>query len=135
MKKKIVARKRKRPERWSHQDSMELRRLYGSTPNPELCRIFGRSIGDIEHRATELALRKSKAAFKGTMRMPRWKPDQVAYLRTHYRDTDNLTLALELGRSVKSVVSKAHHIGLRKSSERLAEMGRENVAYRHNGEP
>jgi hypothetical protein len=32
---------------------------------------------------------------------------------------------------VKSVVSKAHHLGLKKSSERLRSMGRENVSLRY----
>ena len=39
--------------------------------------------------------------------------------------------ARRLGRSVKSVVSKAHHLGLRKNPERLVEMGRENVGLRY----
>jgi hypothetical protein len=133
MNRKVVARRKKTPARWSHEDSMELRRLYGSETNENLARRFGRSVGDIEHRATELALRKNKAAFKGTTRMPRWTSEQVSHLRDHYADTPNLTLALELGRSVKSVVSKAHHLGLHKSEARLASMGRENVAFRHNG--
>jgi hypothetical protein len=32
---------------------------------------------------------------------------------------------------VKSVVSKAHHLGLKKSDDRLREMGRANVSVRY----
>jgi hypothetical protein len=32
---------------------------------------------------------------------------------------------------VKSVVSKAHNLGLKKEAERLREMGRENVSLRY----
>jgi hypothetical protein len=34
---------------------------------------------------------------------------------------------------VKSVVSKAHHLRLEKSPERLGKMGQENVAARYSG--
>jgi len=40
-------------------------------------------------------------------------------------------LARRLGRSVKSVVSKAHNLGMKKSDDRLREMGRENVSVRY----
>ena len=46
----------------------------------------------------------------------------------------NLELARTLGRSVKSVVSKAHNLGLKKDRERLRQMGRENVRLRYDGE-
>ena len=40
-------------------------------------------------------------------------------------------MAQLLGRSVKSVVSKAHDLGLKKSEKRLETMGRENVELRY----
>ena len=46
-------------------------------------------------------------------------------MRREYPVLSNLDLARMLGRSVKSVVSKAHHLGLKKSSERLRDMGKE----------
>jgi hypothetical protein len=48
-----------------------------------------------------------------------------------YPKTANLDLAQKLNRSVKSVVSKAHNLGLKKEIERLREMGRENVGMRY----
>jgi hypothetical protein len=63
--------------------------------------------------------------------MPRWRNDELELLRRDYPVQSNLELARRLGRSVKSVVSKAHHLGLKKSSERLRSMGRENVSLRY----
>jgi DNA-binding NarL/FixJ family response regulator len=65
--------------------------------------------------------------------MPRWNASELEVLRALYPTRSNLEIALELQRSVKSVVSKAHHLGLKKEIERLREMGRENVRLRYNG--
>lgn len=64
-------------------------------------------------------------------RMPRWRAEELDVLREDYPNQSNVDLARRLGRSVKSVVSKAHHLGLSKSSDRLREMGRENVSARY----
>ena len=68
--------------------------------------------------------------------MPRWRPEDVEQLRAMYPDTPNLDIAKALDRTLKSVVSKAHDLGLKKSPDRLRDMGRENVAlrYRRDGE-
>ena len=63
--------------------------------------------------------------------MPRWKAEELAILRQDYAVESNLEIARRLGRSVKSVVSKAHHLALKKSDDRLREMGRENVKVRY----
>ena len=52
-------------------------------------------------------------------------------LRRLYPEEPNLSIAQRLNRSVKSIVSKAHHLGLRKELERLQEMGRQNVSLRY----
>ena len=62
--------------------------------------------------------------------MPRWRADQLAMLRRLYPDHDNTWIAQQLARSVVSVVSKAHALGLAKSAARLAAMGRANVGTR-----
>jgi len=64
-------------------------------------------------------------------RMPRWAAPEIEQLKHWYPITANLDIALKLNRSVKSVVSKAHHLGLEKSPERLSKMGCENVARRY----
>jgi hypothetical protein len=63
--------------------------------------------------------------------MPRWDAAAIEKLRQLYPTTPNLELARVLERSVKSVVSKAHNLGLKKEAERLREMGRENVSLRY----
>ncbi len=52
-------------------------------------------------------------------------------LKDSYASQSNFEIARRLGRSVKSVNSKAHHLGLEKASERLREMGRQNVSVRY----
>jgi hypothetical protein len=63
--------------------------------------------------------------------MPRWKAQDLEVLREDYATLSNLEIARKLSRSVKSIVSKAHHLELKKSSERLRVMGRENVRARY----
>lgn len=61
---------------------------------------------------------------------PRWTEGDVSYLREHYAEASNASIAEALGRTVKSVVAKAHNLKLRKSEDRLRAMGAENVAAR-----
>ena len=63
--------------------------------------------------------------------MPRWTEEELKTLRELYPRTANLEIAATLDRSVKSVVSQAHHMGLKKEMERLREMGRQNVSLRY----
>lgn len=111
---------------------MRLRKEYPSRPNAELAEEFECDEREIERRAEELALRKNKRVFTGG-KMPRWSDEEIAYLREHYEGTASIDIALHLGRSERSIVSKAHHLGLRKGRDRLAEMGRENVGRRYRG--
>jgi hypothetical protein len=99
-------------------------------------RIFGRNIEAIRSFATGHALAKDKAFVRklsgeASTRMPRWSQAELDILREEYPTQPNLELAQKLDRSVTSVVSKAHNMGLKKSSERLREMGRENVSLRY----
>jgi hypothetical protein len=63
--------------------------------------------------------------------MPRWTEEEIAKLRDMYPGESNLHIAQVLARSVKSIVSKAHNMGLKKDPSRLREMGRENVSLRY----
>lgn len=114
----------------------EFKRIYGTRTDEDLSRIFGRPEATIRRLAEELALAKDKAfvrklAGEAATRMPRWKAEELEVLKREYPVSSNLDLAHKLGRSVKSVVSKAHHLGLKKTSERLRAMGRENVSLRY----
>ncbi len=122
--------------RWTREENSELRRLYGTRSDADLAVIFGRSTEQVERQAQKLCLAKDKAFVRrvngeGATRMPRWSEQELALLRELYPRTSNLDIAQQLGRSVKSVVSKAHHMGLKKELERLQEMGRENVRLRY----
>ena len=122
---------------WTPEDTQSLKRLYGTRFNSDLVLILGRPESDIEVKAASFCLAKDKgfrrrAGKGGTVRMPRWTPGAVEQLRELYPTTPNLEIAKELDRSVKSVVSKAHDLALKKSPDRLRSMGRENVQIRYD---
>ena len=122
---------------WTRDELHELKRLYGSHTDKELARRFGRSETSIKRMAGRLALAKDKAFLRRidperSTRMPRWTEPELERLVELYPHTPNLEIARNLQRSVKSIVSKAHHLQLRKCEDRLREMGRENVALRQD---
>lgn len=118
-------------------ERLEFKRLYGTRSDEDLAVIFGRRLDVIRDLATALCLSKDKAFVRResqgqeSTRMPRWTKSELQQLERLYPTTANLEIARLLRRSVKSVVSKAHHLGLHKDLVRLQEMGRENVAIRH----
>lgn len=121
---------------WGRDEIAEFKRIYGTRTDDDLARIFGRAIDEIRSKATSLALRKDKAFVRrlngeASTRMPRWSKEELELLRERYPSEPNLAIAQHLGRSVKSVVSKAHNLGLKKSPDRLRQMGRENVSLRY----
>jgi hypothetical protein len=118
-------------------ERIEFKRLYGTRSDEDLAIIFGRRLDVIREVAGELCLSKDKAFIRReshgreSIRMPRWTEEELEQLRLLYPTTANLEIARILRRSVKSVVSKAHHLSLHKDIVRLQEMGRQNVAIRH----
>ena len=121
---------------WSRRELGDFKRLYGTRTEEDLARIFGRPIDWITAEAQRLRLAKDKAymakiAGSGASRMPRWSPAEIEQLRELYPRLSNLEIAVQLGRSVKSIVSKAHHMELKKDKQRLQQMGRENVSLRY----
>jgi len=128
-----------REREWTSKDVQQLKRFYGTRDSKDVSVILGRPIERIEAKAEELCLAKDKGYQRrrgsGTsVRMPRWRPEEIEKLRKLYPDEDNLAIATQLNRTVKSVVSKAHDLGLKKSEGRLREMGRENVRARYEAE-
>jgi hypothetical protein len=122
--------------RWTSEETRRFKRIYGTRSNESLALIFGRSEQSIKRHAESLHLGKDKAFLgkvqgKGTTRMPRWSEQELELLGRLYPTTPNLEIAEQLDRSIKSVVSKAHYMGLRKDIERLREMGRQNVSVRY----
>ncbi len=129
---------------WCRDDVIQFKRVYGTRTNEDLALIFGRSLGEVDALALKLCLAKDKAFLRGSSsnagagrsvtRMPRWQPSELETLRQMYADRPNIEIAKTLNRSVKSVVSKAHNLGLRKDPDRLREMGRQNVGLRYRPE-
>lgn len=124
---------------WSRQEVAELKKVYGTRSDEDLAKVFGRSVDSLLRKAKTLRLAKDKAFLRklsgrGASRMPRWSSDEIQLLVELYPLTSNLEIAKRLDRSVKSVVSKAHHMGLKKGKERLQEMGRQNVSLRYREE-
>jgi len=129
-----------RDDAWTQQEINDLKRLYGTRSDESLAIIFGRSLDSVRECAEKLCIAKDKAFLRKesggakSTRMPRWKPEELEILRELYPDSSNLEIAQKLNRSVKSVVSKAHNMGLKKDPARLREMGRENVSLRYRAD-
>jgi len=123
---------------WTHEEVADLKRLYGTRTDEDIARIFQRPRASVSDKATELCLAKDKAFVRKisgdevTTRMPRWTAKEIEMLKEMYPVHSNLEIAQLLNRSVKSVVSKAHNIGLKKDPQRLQEMGRQNVSLRYS---
>lgn len=118
-------------------ERVRFKRLYGTRADEDLSIVFGRRVEVIEEEARSMCLSKDKAFLKrkaggaASTRMPRWSGEELDLLREMYPTSSNLDIAQALGRSAKSVVSKAHYLGLKKDEARLREMGRENVQVRY----
>ncbi len=128
----------RRTGRWTRDELNLLRRIYGTRTDEDLAVVFGRPVQAIRRTAKRFALSKDKAFLRQlhgepVTKMPRWSAEELELLKELYPTTPNLEIAHQVGRSIKSVVSKAHQMGLRKDEERLREMGRENVAARYGG--
>jgi hypothetical protein len=124
---------------WTQEDVADLKRLHGTRTDRDIARVFQRPEASVTAMAAELCLAKDKAfvrrrATEATppVRMPRWSAEEVVVLKEIYALSSNLEIAQRLDRSVKSVVSKAHGLGLRKDHSRLVEMGVKNVSLRHD---
>ncbi|MEM6675204.1 MAG: hypothetical protein AAF726_20315 [Planctomycetota bacterium] len=117
---------------------VRFKRIYGTRTDEDLALVFGRRLEVVRDLAATLCLSKDKAFLRrasgGTVktRMPRWSADELETLRELYPAHSNLDIAQQLGRSVKSVVSKAHNMGLKKDKARLQQMGRQNVRRRYD---
>jgi len=119
---------------WSHEEKHRLKRMYGSRSDEHIALILARPVESVRAHAEELRLAKDKVFQKRrrqTTRMPRWSSQALTELRERYPTEPNIELATSLGRTVKSIVSKAHQLGLKKRVERLRQMGRENIRLRY----
>lgn len=116
-------------EEWDLDEIALLRLRFGSWPNAKLSLYLDRDVAEVQAKAEELMLAKNKAVFAGRS-MPRWAPAELDTLRELYHEKTNEEIARILGRSLKSVSSKASKLGLKKELEQLSTMGRTNRAQR-----
>lgn len=126
-----------KPRPWTSDDEQMLKQFYGSRSDGDLSLILGRPQAQIEEKAQQLCLAKDKTYLHRVqgvdhVTMPRWTDETIALLKSLYPSVRNVDIARQLNRSTKSIVSKAHDLGLKKSFERLREMGRQNVSQRHH---
>ena len=119
---------------WTADQLLRLRQLHGSKANEDVGERIGRTAAEVAAKAAELALEKNKRVFKG-IPMPHWTKLEIMKLRTLHPMASNVEIAKILGRSARSVASKAHHLGIRKDPKRLSRMGREVVQLRRNRKP
>ena len=124
-------------EPFSADEIVTFKRLYGTRADEDLALVFGRELALVQETAQTLCLSKDKVYLRKvsggaqTTRMPRWSSGELEKLTEMYPSCSNLDIAKALGRSVKSVVSKAHNLGLKKDKARLQQMGRQNVRMRY----
>ena len=129
---------------WTREEQRALKKLYGTRRDEDLEVCLLRARAEIRIVAEKLCLAKDKrfqarvqwapevgagASRRGSM--PRWNADEVQRLRELYPDLDNLSVARALGRTVTSVANKAHQLGIKKSAEMLADIGRANISLRY----
>ncbi len=141
-----VAELRRNPGRgaWNRGELQRLKDFYGTRSDEDLEVVVGRTRAEIARVAAQHCLAKDKrfvaqrlsgpaprVAPASGRRMPRWTEAEITELRRLYADLDNLVVARALGRTVTSVANKANQLGLRKSPNMLAEIGRANVAQRY----
>ncbi|MBL8694920.1 MAG: hypothetical protein JNJ88_12575 [Planctomycetes bacterium] len=124
---------------WSHDEVKALKTYYGWRHDHALVVILQRTVEEIRAAAAQHRLSKDKAflrreageSVRSASRMPRWTPEQEKQLVELYPNLSNLQLATQLGRSVKSIMSKANELKLKKSKELREAVGRRNVGVRY----
>lgn len=121
---------------WTRQELRLLKQLYGTRTDEDLEVCLSRPRIEIRRHAESMCLQKDKrfrkARMAECMRMPRWTGEEVERLVVLYPVHPNLEVARQLGRSVAAVANKANQLGLRKSSDLLADIGRSNIAVRYS---
>jgi hypothetical protein len=133
-------RSRRRSGSWSRAEDRLLKELFGTRSDEDLEVCLQRPRAEIAVAAARLCLSKDKRFVKarvraGAQRMPRWTGAEIRRLEELYPDHENLEVARQLRRSVASVANKANQLGLRKSPELLARIGRTNIALRYRDVP
>jgi hypothetical protein len=123
---------------WTRESLAAIKKFYGSRTNIDLELILGMPAKQIEEKAAELSMAKDKKFSSSTIgtstgtRMPRWTAEDVETLKRMHGTASNSEIAQHLGRTTKSITSKANSLGLYKTAEHLRQMGRDNVDWRYH---
>lgn len=111
----------------------EFMRMYERLSDRELARYFGVPVSQIQlmiEAVRDRAAARERPKEERPKKKPRWTEDELMRLRELYPDHANIDVARALGRTEKAVVSQAYQMGVRKTPERLRQMGRDNVRKR-----
>ncbi len=123
---------------WTREDLAKIKKFYGSRGNYELRIILGMPESQIEAKAKEMCLAKDKKFVSSnnvsaaSTPMPRWTKEDTAALVRMHGTASNAQIAQHLERTTKAVTSKANSLGLKKTTEHLRKMGRDNVDWRYH---
>ena len=120
---------------WTREEDQLLKQYYGTRRDEDLELCLLRPKVEIDAAALRLCLSKdkrfSRASLEVTQKMPRWTPAEIQILKSIYPGRENIDVARALKRTVASVANKANQLGLKKSFEVLAKIGRTNVSARY----
>lgn len=104
---------------WNEKLDNLLRRHYAKGDLDALAQRIGTTKGAVKGRAQRIGLKR-----KVNVRQP-WTERQLAVLREHYADKPMEWLMAKTHHKRDSIENKAHDLGIYKSKEFLAEMGRQ----------
>lgn len=102
---------------WTEERETLLRRLYPDAHLGSLAARLGVSVVAVRSRAKLLGLKRKRPRQK-------WTSRQISYLKKHYADTPIEVLIVKTKHPPRSIWAKARKLGLYKSKEFLAEIGR-----------
>lgn len=75
-------------------------------------------------------MRRQVGGKKAASSKRRWTAQEIRLLKKLYPSNSNQAIARQLHRPLSGVIAQAFHLRLRKTSRRLAIMGRENIQRR-----
>lgn len=101
---------------WTDDEVEQLKKLYRTTPNPVLAKMFNRSPNAIYYKACNLGVTKNK--------IHNWSKKDIEKLIELYPNTNNNKLTKLFNRSHIALRTKAHSLGLKKSDEFMREVNK-----------
>ena len=94
---------------WSYKELDILRMNYGKMSDEELAKKLKRTPGAVQTRANLIGIKKEKVSI--------WTPQRIKLLTDFYDYMFNEDLAKWIGVSTRTLVRKAHELGLKKGDD------------------